>query len=136
MWRDHVSRYLHAELWELDSRYWDLLVFANTQEQSFGYIDTYIGNELAFNPRGATAFGVFLTGPRIVIDRLDEELLAVDPDRTRPQRWPLLPLADWEAGKIPVCVVDGQGRVHIESEIEPVQVRGRAPEHPRSDTVG
>ncbi|MHC4994274.1 MAG: glutaminase domain-containing protein [Planctomycetota bacterium] len=122
LWRDFTSRYLNAELLDLETHYWDMIVSANTFGQSFGYIDCYVTNELAFNPRGATAFGVFLAGPRMVVDRLDDEFLAVNPNRHRPQRWPLLPLADWEAGKFPVCVVSSDGNVSIEGEIEPVRV--------------
>jgi hypothetical protein len=124
LWRDVAGRYLGAVVAPLDSRYWDLQVFSNTDDQSFGCIDTYIGNELCFYPRGATAFGFFLAGPRLQIDRLakDGAKITIAPDRYRHSRWPLLPLADWAAGKIPVCVVDGEGRITIEGEIEKVQV--------------
>ncbi|MBI1367628.1 MAG: DUF4965 domain-containing protein [Planctomycetes bacterium] len=127
LWRDFVSHYLHVESITLDSRYWDMLVFSNTNGQSFGFCDTYIGNELAFYPRGATSFGYFLAGPRIQIDRMDGEYIAVNPPRHAAQRWPLLPLADWAAGKIPVCVVDTAGNATIEGEIEPVRILGHAP---------
>jgi hypothetical protein len=124
LWRDHTGRYLGAVVPLLDARYWDLQVFSNTGDQSFAFIDTYIGNELCFYPRGATTFGYFLAGPRITIDRLAERgpQIVIRPDRYRNSRWPLLPLADWEAGRIPVCVVDSEGRVHIEGEIEPVTI--------------
>ena len=123
-WRDMVGRYLGAIVPPMDSRYWDLQVFSNTNDQSFGFIDTYIGNELCFYPRGATAMGYFLAGPRIRIDRLAETgaKLTIQPDRYRHSRWPLLPLADWPAGKIPVCVVDGEGNVTIEGGIEEVKI--------------
>ena len=74
-----------------------------------------------FNPRGVVSFGYLLAGPRMMIDRLDQEYFAVDPQRNRPDRWPLLPLADWAAGKIPICVTHEDGRVTIEGEIEPVE---------------
>jgi hypothetical protein len=63
-----------------------------------------------------------------VVDRLAAggARISVDPDRHYPQRWPLMPLADWKAGKVPVCVVDTQGRVTIEGESDPVIVRGDA----------
>jgi len=126
IWRDLVGRYLGAVVPMIDSRYWDLQTFSNTADQSFGFIDTYIGNELAFYPRGAAAFGYFLAGPRIRIDRLADRdggaAITVQPDLHRHSRWPLLPLADWQAGKIPVCVVDGQGRVTIEGAIEDVTI--------------
>ncbi|MBI1375257.1 MAG: DUF4965 domain-containing protein [Phycisphaera sp.] len=134
LWRDFTGRYLDVELMVLDPNYWDLLVYANTGSNSFGYIDTYIGNELAFYPRGATALGYYLAGPRLQIDRLDGEYFAVKPDRHGSQRWPLLPLADWDAGKIPVCVVEADGSVQIEGEINPVKVHGHAPV--ADDTIG
>jgi hypothetical protein len=101
---------------------------SNTHEQSLGFVDTYIGNNLCFYPRGAAAFGFLAAGPRLVIDRLAAKgpRFSVDPDRTHPQRWPLVALADWKAGKIPVCVVDGKGRVAIEGEIDPITIRGQA----------
>ena len=56
--------------------------------------------------------------------------ISVDPDHGYAQRWPLLPLADWKAGKIPVCVVDCGGdedvcRVVIETQLESVIIRGQ-----------
>jgi hypothetical protein len=54
--------------------------------------------------------------------------ITVDPDRHKPQRWPLLPLADWTAGKIPVCVIDHHGKVTIEGQIDPVIVHGDKPD--------
>jgi len=126
VWRDLTGRYLGAIVPPLDSRYWDLQVFSNTTDQSFGFIDTYIGNELCFYPRGAVTFGHFLAGPRIRIDRLTDGVakISICPDRYRNSRWPLLPLADWAAGKIPVCVVDGEGQVTIEGELEEVLICG------------
>jgi len=134
LWRDITGRYIGGIVPSLDSRYWDLQVFSNTGDQSFGFIDTYIGNELCFYPRGATAFGHFLSGPRVRIDRLADgkAKISVSPDRYRHSRWPLLPLADWAAGKIPVCVVDGEGRVTIEGELEEVEIIGGA-ETPADD---
>ncbi len=134
LWRDFTSRFLRADMIDLNHRYWDLQVFSNTAGQSFGYSDTYIGNELVFNPRGVTSFGYFLAGPRLVVDRLDTHYIAVDPDRGSPSRWPLLPLADWDAGKIPICVVHEDGKVSIEGEISPVRIVDRSPRD--LDTIG
>jgi len=124
VWRDLVGRYIGAVVPPVDPRYWDLQVFSNIADQSFGFIDTYIGNELCFYPRGAVAFGHFLAGPRLRMDRLAEDgpRITIQPDRFRHSRWPLLALADWTAGRIPVCVVDYQGNVTIEGEIENVTV--------------
>lgn len=126
LWRDHLARYLGLEHQPLSQRYWDLQVMSNTADQSYGYCDTYIGNQLAFTPRGAVSFGYLLAHPRLVIDRLAAggQRISVSPDRYYAQRWPLTALADWKAGKIPVCVVSADGHVHIENETDPVIVHG------------
>ena len=97
----------------------------NTGEQSLGFTDNYIDESLSFSPRGIVAIGAMLAYPRLIIDRLAPggASISVDPDRHFNQRWPLLPLADWAAGKIPVCVVH-DGLVHIENDSDPVFVRG------------
>lgn len=129
LWRDHMARYLGMAGGLSAQHYWDLQLASNTFQQSLGYVDTYINNNLAFHPRGVTAMGYLLAGPRLIIDRLAAGgvYITVDPDRDRPQRWPLLPLADWRAGKIPVCVVDEAGRVTIEGKIDPVIIHGSDP---------
>ncbi|WP_432799070.1 glutaminase domain-containing protein [Poriferisphaera sp. WC338] len=128
IWRDHLARYLgmpsgHAQC------YWDMQIMSNTRGQSFGFIDTYINNMLSFYPRGAVSIGYLLSGPRIIIDKLAPggAYITVEPSRGTPQRWPLLPLADWKANRIPVCVVDAFGNVNIEAEIDPVIVHGDEP---------
>jgi hypothetical protein len=76
------------------------------------------------------SIGHFLAGPRLIIDRLAPggAYITVEPDRHQPQRWPLLPLADWKAGRIPICVVDAKGRVTIEGAHDPVVIRAESPE--------
>jgi len=127
LWRDHLGAYLGLS-WPpfLAQRYWDLQVTSNTHMQSLGFVDTYIGNNLSFFPRGVTSFGYMLAQPRLVIDRLaaGEPLISVTPDRHVNQRIPLLALADWKAGKIPVCVVDVTRHVWIEGETDPVTILG------------
>ncbi len=129
LWRDHLMRYLGATGPNHAQGYWDMQVMSNTANQSFGFIDTYVNNNLSFYPRGIVSIGYLLSYPRLIIDRLasDGVHISVDPDRTYAQRWPLLPLADWKAGKVPVCVVDCNGNgshVVIETAIESVIVRG------------
>ncbi|MEM9251812.1 MAG: hypothetical protein AAGB29_05635, partial [Planctomycetota bacterium] len=119
IWRDHLADYIDVAVPQGQAEaYWDLQVMSNTFSQSFGYIDTYVNNMPAFYPRGVTTFGYFLAGPRLVIDRLApgerSAYITVDPQRASSARWPLLPLADWRAGKVPVCVVDAAGGVSIE----------------------
>jgi len=136
LWRDHLAQYLGVHRPSLASRYWDMQVMSNTGAQSHGYIDTYIGNNLSFYPRGAVSFGYVVALPRLIIDRLSPggERISVNPDRSSPARWPLLPLADWRAHRIPVCVVDEQGDVTIEGEMEGIIIHGDEPEE--LDVIG
>lgn len=131
LWRDHLARYLGMPTVP-SQNYWDMQVMSNTGAQSLGFVDTYINNYLCFYPRGIAAIGWYLAGPRLEIDRLAPgaagAYITVDPDRSTPQRWPLLPLADWKAGKIPICVVDPDGQVTIECKIDPVIIHSDNPE--------
>lgn len=127
LWRDHLAEYLGLKPLPAQ-HYWDMQVMSNTAGESRGFIDTYVTNNLSFYPRGIAAIGYLLAGPRLVIDRLAGGgiLITINPDRGVAQRWPLLPLADWAAGKIPVCVVQSDGTVHIEGETDPVIIHGKA----------
>ena len=138
LWRDHLARFLDAKIPSYTDLYWDLQVMSNTEHQSFGFIDTYVNNNLSFYPRGITCIGWFLAQPRLIIDRLASSgvRISVEPDTHYPQRWPLLPLADWKAGKIPICVVDQQGRVTIEGQIDPIVVRGGKPAADPAGVIG
>ncbi len=130
LWRDTLAQYI--KLRPLSAQYyWDMQVMSNTGPNSMGYTDTYINNYLTFNPRGIAVIGHLLAAPRLVIDRKAPggPYITVDPDRHKPQRWPLFPLADWRAGKIPVCVIDHKGRVTIEGQIDPVIVHGNSPDN-------
>ncbi|MEO1236642.1 MAG: hypothetical protein AAFX76_07620 [Planctomycetota bacterium] len=130
LWRDMFARYLRLGGESSAQEYWDLQVMSNTHAQSLGYTDTYIQNRLHNYPRGVVALGYLLASPRLKIDRLAPgavgTYITVDPDRSLPQRWPLLPLADWQAGKIPVCVVHGNGSVSIEAPTDPVVIQGQS----------
>ena len=127
LWRDHLAEYLGLKPMPAQ-HYWDLQVMSNTGGESRGFIDTYVNNNLGFYPRGVAAIGYLFAGPRLVIDRLagGGVLITISPNRTTPQRWPLVPLADWQAGKVPVCVVQPDGEVHIEGETDPVIIHGQA----------
>ena len=127
LWRDITAAYFGLHRMRACPPYWELQVISNTHVQSRGFTDGYIAENLAHYPRGLCAFGYFLAGPAITVDRLSSRKgglhISVSPDRHNPGRWPLLPLTDWRAGKIPVCVVDNQGGVRIESPTDPVEVR-------------
>lgn len=125
LWRDHLACYLGLGRPHLGQRYWDLQAVSNTADRAQAFTDAPMTSELAFHPRGAVAIGFLLAQPRLVIDRLAPggASVSVQPDRHEAQRWPLLPLADWQAGKVPVCVVDPRRGVFIENETDPVAVR-------------
>ncbi len=128
LWRDALAQYI--KLRPMSAQYyWDMQVMSNTGPNSMGYTDAYINDYIAFNPRGIAVIGHLVAAPRLVIDRAAPggAYITVDPDRHKPQRWPLLPLADWKAGKIPVCVIDHHGKVTIEGQIDPVIVHGNKP---------
>jgi hypothetical protein len=126
LWRDQLARYLGMSAPSFSQCYWDLQVLSNTGGQSMGFTETHIHDHRPFSPAGIVSFGCLLCYPRLVIDRLAPggARISVDPMRHFPQRWPLLPLADWQARKVPVCVVNAHGRVSIENDNDPVFVRG------------
>ena len=130
IWRDLLARYLSLGGESSAQQYWDMQVMSNTHAQSLGFTDTYIQNRLHNTSRGVASIGYYLATPRLVIDRLSpgdiRSYITVNPDRYTPSRWPLLPLADWQAGKIPVCVVHDDGRCTIEAPTDPVIVVGAA----------
>jgi len=131
LWRDHFARYMGMSAPAFTQCYWDLQTASNTGFNSLGFTDTYVSDSRCFSPRGVASMGYLLAYPRLVIDRLSPggARISVDPDRFFYQRWPLLPLADWKLGKIPVVVVDGvTGTVKIECDIDPVFVRGEQTE--------
>lgn len=141
MWRDIFARYIGMNAPPSTQRYWDLQVMSNTGPQSRGFVDTYVNDRLTHHSRGVAAIGFLLAGTRISIDRLAPDgnsrldggasthtYITVEPDRNYPQRWPLLPLADWKANRIPVCVVHADGHVVIEGKLDPVIIHGDPPE--------
>lgn len=129
LWRDMLARYMHVRWKSSASHYWDMQVMCNTHLQSKGFVDAYITDNLAHYPRGVTALGYLLAGPRLIIDKLAPgtggTYITIDPDRTAPARFPLMPLADWKAGKVPIAVVTEDGEVRIESEIDRIIVHGQ-----------
>lgn len=123
--RDMLARYLGMVFVYGAPQYWDLQTSCNTGELSLGATDEYIAGNVSCDPRIASIIGVLLSYPRITVDRLAAggERITVAPDLHHPQRWPLLPLIDWKAGRIPVCVVSSAGVVSIEGNIDPVVIR-------------
>ncbi len=141
LWRDMIARYAGLGGPSSAGQYWDMQVMSNTGPQSLGYVDTYINNCLAFYPRGIVSMGYFISTPRLIVDRhaAGGPYITVEPNTGWPQRWPLLPLANWHAGRVPVCVVDMHGRVTIEAETDPVIIHGQSASPgrgPASEMIG
>ncbi len=138
LWRDMTARYLGLQGPSSAGQYWDMQVMSNTGEQSLGYVDTYIQNALAFYPRGVVSFGYFIASPRLIIDRLAPggSYITIEPNTSAPQRWPLLALANWHAGRVPVCVVDLHGKVTIEGETDPIIIHSPDQPKPTSPAAG
>jgi len=102
VWRDCAGGYLGENLLANCDRYWDLQVFANSSgaEKPNCFTETTLKNNLVWYPRGAATFGLMLSGCRLMINHEREEI-AYGPICSG--RWPLLPLADWKKGKIPMA---------------------------------
>ena len=116
--RDFVAAYLGEDLSELSERYWAFEQFENGPTGRGGcFVDTYGGNHLRYYPRGITSLGLLhaLAGARL--DRVAGRL-SLKPVRV-PLRLPLLPLADWSAGRVPWLNFRLQaGKVVLEIENE------------------
>lgn len=140
LWRDHFAKYTGMSAPAFTQCYWDLQTMSNTMGQSMGYADSYLSANHCFSPRGIASIGYLLGYPRLMVDRLapDGSRFSINPDRHFVQRWPLLPLADWRGGKIPVCVVDLKGQVTVENDIDPIFIRGDGSrnEQPRDALIG
>ncbi len=102
MWRDCVAAYLGENLMPMNERYWNQQVFANSagSEKPNCFTETSLRNNLVWYPRGAAAFAYTFAYAGLVLDR------AAGKQKTKPVargEWPLLPLADWKRGKVPVA---------------------------------
>jgi hypothetical protein len=99
IWRDCVAHYLGTPVPDLTDRYWNLQVWSNTRDQAKCFTDTYIANNLSRYPRGIACTGYLLSLAGLVVDRV-RGTVKLNP-RIQNGRLPLLPLADWVAGKVP-----------------------------------
>lgn len=114
MWRDYVAAYLGIDLLNNVERYWDYQATTGDNWGACLYYDTTEQNNLNFYPRGATVFGMPLSAAGLSLNRVNKELV-LRPVRTT-LSVPLLPLADWEAMRIPVLTVqhrEGVAFAHI-----------------------
>ena len=110
VWRDCAAGYLGENFLHNAERYWNQQVFANGpgSEKPNCFTETSLTNNLVWYPRNTAIFGLTLSTPRLVMNA-DSEDIVLDPIETG--TWPLLPLAQWDTGRVPYAVtsiVDGQ----------------------------
>jgi hypothetical protein len=116
VWRDCAAGYLGEHMLAHCQRYWNQQLFGNGggSEKPNCFTETSLTNNLVWYPRGAAAFGLMMSTARLTIDRRRRRA-AVRP--IADGRWPLLPLADWKAGKVPFVVrerVEGRTAIRVE----------------------
>jgi len=122
LWRDVIAAYLSVSLPDNASRYLALQTFMNTAGLTKGFIDTYLTNNLCFYPRGITSIGYLFALCGLRLDRVRGEL-RLRKTAPFPCQVPLLPLADWEQGQVPVIVYRQVGK-RMEATIEREELLG------------
>ncbi len=105
LWRDYIASYLNVGLPDNSSRYMAMEQLMNTAGLNKGFIDTYFTNNLCFYPRGITSIGYLFALCALQIDRT-QGVVRLRRSAPYPCRVPLLPLADWERGEVPVAVYE------------------------------
>lgn len=105
LWRDFIAAYLGINLPDNSSRYFALQEVMNTGTLTKGFIDTYFTNNLCFYPRGITSIGYLLAICGLQIDRRNR-VVRLKREASYPCCIPLLPLASWEEGVVPLVVYE------------------------------
>lgn len=100
MWRDMIAAYLGIDLIDLTQNYNRFLEMENVQGRGGCFVDTYGWNWLSYYPRGVTAFGYLPALAGLKVD-YEKKTAIVSPVRF-PCRIPLVLLADWKSGSVPV----------------------------------
>ncbi len=105
VWRDLAAGYLGENMIDNAQRYWNQQLFANGpgSEKANCFTETSLTNNLVWYPRNTATFGYFMAMTRMVIDRKSKKA-SISP--VAEGTWPLLPLANWKSGKIPVASVE------------------------------
>ncbi len=124
VWRDIAAGYMGEDLLANSERYWGQQLFANTagSEKPNCFTETSLTNNLVWYPRNAAMFGLVASAARLTLDR-SKKTARVDP--IAPGTWPVLPLADWAKGKVPMAQVsrDGKGKLKTELSSKPRGVK-------------
>ncbi len=124
VWRDCAAAYLGENMLLNSERYWNQQLFANGigAEKANCFTETSLTNNLVWYGRGAATFGLMLAMPGLMLDGVTGKA-SVAP--VAPGRWPLLPLANWKTGKVPVLEVEslGNGKLKVRADGATVKVR-------------
>jgi hypothetical protein len=133
VWRDAAAGYLGEDMLANAERYWAWQMFANGPgaEKPNCFCETSLTNNLVWYPRNTAIFGLTISTPRLTMTGKKDEEAAIAPIRSG--RWPLLPLADWTKGVVPIAVADtATGLVDVDMQnvlgaAHRRQTRGKAP---------
>ncbi|MFB3891031.1 MAG: glutaminase domain-containing protein [Phycisphaerae bacterium] len=134
VWRDCAGGYLGLDLLANCERYWNQQVFANGPggEKPSCFTETSLTNDLVWYPRGAAALGLPMAMAGLTINRADKGIRKAGPGArgrkiakkkpftiapVAPGRWPLLPLADWATGKVPMAVVEPSSNGRLKARV-------------------
>lgn len=117
VWRDCAAGYLGEDMLANSERYWAQQLFSNGpgSEKPNCFTETSLTNNLVWYPRNTAIFGLTMAMARLTRNCYDDGEFSISPFLTG--RWPLLPLADWQKGDVPVAVVT-RGKRGLEVEIE------------------
>ena len=128
-----VAAYLGVSFLHMVQRYWDLQVSGNVGEPGGCYVDSPGSRNLSCDPRGAALIGILQALIGLKLDRVERTLI-ISPISI-PSSTPILPLAYWEAGRVPWAHVRGEGnQVTVDaSEYDLVNAAGELLVDPHHD---
>lgn len=106
VWRDIAAAYRGYDFLDDMARYWEWQTTVNSNEVMLFY-ETAFGNQLCFYPRGVAVWGIFDAVSGLRYDKVAGHKTFTP---LRPfMHVPLLTLADWSTGSVPLLTVkDGQ----------------------------
>ena len=116
VWRDCAAGYLGLDMLENSERYWAQQVFGNGPgaEKANCFTETSLTNNLVWYPRNTAIFGLTMSMARLTPGLRGQKRPNVAP--LKPGRWPLLPLADWKKGRLPVAITTA-GKSGLETRV-------------------
>ena len=117
IWRDIAGCYLGADMTDNADDYWQYEVYENQGGRGGCFIDTYGWNKLNYYPRGIAIAGILYAAGGISADGR-KKAIRLAPCKV-PLRIPIVHLADWKTGRVPVidvCMRGAQVCYFVENE--------------------